>query len=191
MDLLMFFTQVFFWGAFIRRGMAARTGRRVAVRAGTGPVAKHSSAARYPALGGWIATAGFIVLGFGFAAGSPGSEIGQVVGLALTVLAVALSIWSLSVFRSWRLAAEIEEGHELATKGPFRFIRHPIYLALALNAAGIFLWRPSLLSAFAVVIVYISGEIRSRAEEQVLVDAFGDTYTEYVGRTKRFLPLVY
>lgn len=191
MDLLMPVAQMLFWGTFIRRGMAARAGKPVAARAGTGPVARHSSSARHPALGGWVATAGFIVLGFGFSAGSPGSQIGQVAGLALSVLAVALSIWSLSVFRSWRLAAEIEQGHELATQGPFRFIRHPIYLALALNAAGIFLWRPSVVSGLGVVIVYVSGEIRSRAEEQVLVDAFGETYIEYMSRTKRFLPRVY
>lgn len=190
-DLLMLVAQMLFWGTFIRRAMAARTGRRVATRAGTGPVATHPSAARHPAFGGWVATVGFIVLGFGLAAGTPASDIGQVGGLVLAVLALALSIWSLSVFRSWRLAAEVEEGHELATRGPFRLIRHPIYLALTLNAVGIFLWRPSVVSVFAVIIVYISGEIRSRAEEQVLVDAFGDTYTKYMSRTKRFIPFVY
>lgn len=191
MDLSMFVAQLFFWGTFIRRGIASRTGKPVATRAGAGPAAKRASAARHPAIGGWVATAGFVVLAFGFAVGSSGSDIGRAIGLALTVLAVALSIWSLSVFRSWRLAAEIDEGHELATQGPFRFIRHPIYLALTLNAAAILLWRPSLLSVLGVLVVYVSGEIRSRAEEGVLVDAFGDTYVEYMSRTKRFLPLVY
>src|ERR1700738_744762 len=44
-------------------------------------------------------------------------------GAGLLVLAVGLLIWSLRVFRSWRLLAELDRGHELCTDGPFRWVR--------------------------------------------------------------------
>src|SRR5260370_3374425 len=57
-------------------------------------------------------------------------------GALLLVLATLLLTWALWVFRSWRLPAEIDRGHELCTRGPFRWARHPIYLASDLLALG-------------------------------------------------------
>jgi protein-S-isoprenylcysteine O-methyltransferase Ste14 len=39
--------------------------------------------------------------------------------------------------------------------------------------------------------VFLSGDLRARAEEKVLLAAFGDRYREYAARVKRFVPGVY
>src|SRR5262245_14516333 len=49
---------------------------------------------------------------------------------ALVIVAGALLLGaSLYVFDSWRLLAQVDAGHRLCTRGPYRRLRHPIYLA--------------------------------------------------------------
>jgi protein-S-isoprenylcysteine O-methyltransferase Ste14 len=42
---------------------------------------------------------------------------------------------------------KIEPGHQLATNGPFRLVRHPIYLGVDLMVLGTALWIPARLAA--------------------------------------------
>ena len=111
-------------------------------------------------------------------------------GLAI-LLATLLVAWSLAVFRSWRLVASIEAGHELCTAGPFRSVRHPIYLGTVLLNLGTFLWIPTALVALGGFISAIAADRRARAEERLLEDAFGGAYRDYAARVKRFLPGLY
>ncbi len=105
--------------------------------------------------------------------------------------ATALAAWTLAVFRSWRLAARIEHGHELCTAGPFRRVRHPIYLAMDLLALGTWLWAPTAAVGLGVVLVALAGDLRARTEERLLHDTFGASYDRYRRQAKRFLPGVY
>jgi len=107
------------------------------------------------------------------------------------VLATALVVWALAVFRSWRLAARIEAGHELCTAGPFREVRHPIYLATLLLNVGTFLWIPTVLVALGGAICGIAADRRARAEERLLFEAFGSAYRDYASGVKRFVPGIY
>jgi protein-S-isoprenylcysteine O-methyltransferase Ste14 len=112
-------------------------------------------------------------------------------GGAIIMLATALVASALLVFRSWRLTARIEAGHELCTAGPFGLVRHPIYLATALLNLGTFLWIPTWLVAAGAVVSVAMAERRARAEERLLLAAFGDAYRDYAARVKRFLPGIY
>jgi protein-S-isoprenylcysteine O-methyltransferase Ste14 len=53
-------------------------------------------------------------------------------GVALLLAGGAVASWAISVFRSYKLRATLEAGHELCTDGPFRYVRHPLYLAFGL-----------------------------------------------------------
>jgi Isoprenylcysteine carboxyl methyltransferase (ICMT) family len=76
--------------------------------------------------------------------------------------------------------------------GVYRRIRHPMYLALVLYSIGQALvipnWvaGPSNLIAFAILF-----PLRVRAEERMMVEAFGDEYATYSARTKRLIPGVW
>ncbi|HEY0783154.1 MAG TPA: isoprenylcysteine carboxylmethyltransferase family protein [Thermoanaerobaculia bacterium] len=116
----------------------------------------------------------------------------QRLAAAIVLLAASgLSLWALAYFRSWRVRAELAADHELATGGPFRFVRHPIYLAMALLALGSFLWLPRPLVAFGALLVMAGCDVRARTEEKLLVATFGDRYREYMARVKRFVPGIY
>ena len=114
-----------------------------------------------------------------------------VLGGAVMLAAAGLLAWALLVFRSWRLLARIEKGHQLCTTGPFRLVRHPIYLAFTLLAVGTFLWVPTVLVLVGVVLVALTGDLRARAEERLLCDVFGDEYRAYQRRVARTVPGVY
>jgi protein-S-isoprenylcysteine O-methyltransferase Ste14 len=113
------------------------------------------------------------------------------VGSLVIVAGGALMSWSLTAFRSWRFRAKIDRDHQLATDGPFRFIRHPIYMGLNMLALGTAVWVPALLTWLAVAAMAVGGDLRARAEEKLLVTAFGGSYTEFMSRTSRFIPGLY
>jgi protein-S-isoprenylcysteine O-methyltransferase Ste14 len=78
--------------------------------------------------------------------------------------------------------------HTLITTGPYRWVRHPFYLVLAIGAAGF-----SLMTAhwfFAVVggTIFVLLAMRARKEETNLLKRFGDEYRDYVSRTGKFWP---
>ena len=112
-------------------------------------------------------------------------------GAALIVAGAAILAWALLVFRSWRLLARIEAGHQLCTTGPFRLVRHPIYLSLDLLALGTFLWMPAPLVLLGAILIAVSGDLRARGEERLLARVFGQAYRDYQGRVPRTLPGVY
>ncbi len=112
-------------------------------------------------------------------------------GAVIIILASALAAWSLFVFRSWRLEARIDVGHELCTRGPFGLVRHPIYLATDLLFLGTVVWLPTVTVALGAFVSFAAADLRARAEERLLLSVFGEAYQAYSGRVRRFVPGLY
>ena len=112
-------------------------------------------------------------------------------GVVLSSAGLALMGWSYLVFRSWRWRAEIDPGHQLMDDGPFKMVRHPIYLSFALFYIGSVFLLPYWIFLLHAVASFIAYDYRARTEEGVLLEAFGDDYRRYRDRTRRFLPGVY
>lgn len=76
----------------------------------------------------------------------------------------------------------------LVTKGPYRYSRNPIYIALALLYAGIAvvagLWWSLPLLVPVLVVLHWGVVLR---EERYLENRFGDAYRAYKSRTRRYL----
>ena len=113
------------------------------------------------------------------------------IGALIIVAADTLMMWSFTVLEAWRLAPKIEAGDERCTTGPYEFVRHPMYLAVDLLGVGSAVWVPTPIVALAVVLLVLGGELRARAEERVLLQAFGNRYRDYVRRVPRILPRIY
>lgn len=92
----------------------------------------------------------------------------------------------------WSVTLEVRENHRLISHGVYRRVRHPMYSALFLYSVGqafaVPNWvaGPSYLVSFGILVAF-----RIRAEEQMMVDTFGDDYLEYMAKTKRLLPRVW
>lgn len=108
--------------------------------------------------------------------------------IACQAAAGALMIWARLAFglRSFHATANPTEGG-LVTRGPYRFLRHPIYTAIVVFAVAGALSHPSL-SAVALALVILAGSLtRMIAEEHLLRVRYPD-YAEYASRTKRMIP---
>ena len=113
------------------------------------------------------------------------------VGLLLSVAGLVLMGWTYAIFKSWRWRAEISPGHQLITRGPFRRVRHPIYLSFTLFYLGAYFLLPYTVFLVHAVASFAAYDYRARTEEGVLLDAFGDDYRTYRARTSRFFPRLY
>jgi protein-S-isoprenylcysteine O-methyltransferase Ste14 len=82
------------------------------------------------------------------------------------------------------------EHHTLVVNGPYRFVRHPFYVALALwmTAFSFIAANWFLLGGGLAVLALLV--IRADAEEERLVARFGDAYKAYMTRTGRFWPKI-
>lgn len=110
-------------------------------------------------------------------------------GIALGVCAGSLLVWTLvTLGRNLTDTVVTRRAHSLVTRGPYRWIRHPFYVSIAVSvtanglaAANWFLLATGWLTVALLV-------VRTRKEEALLVARFGEAYRSYMERTGRFVP---
>ncbi|MHC5109012.1 MAG: isoprenylcysteine carboxylmethyltransferase family protein [Planctomycetota bacterium] len=113
------------------------------------------------------------------------------VGVGAGLLAAALMFW---VFRS--LGTNLTDTvvtrakHTLVTNGPYRWVRHPFYVAFSLAVVGNSLVTANWFLALTALLPFVLVMIRTSTEEAKLIERFGDDYRAYMVRTGRFLPSV-
>ena len=109
----------------------------------------------------------------------PGEPVWPTGGLVLVTLAACLSCASLATLGRWFGVRPALRG--LATDGPYRLVRHPIYLAYFLADIGYNMQEWNVGTALMVLAGWLSVLYRIRAEERILSSAPGwPTYTARV-----------
>jgi methyltransferase len=108
--------------------------------------------------------------------------------LALLAAAIALRGWVMRALGAgWNVRGRVPAALRVVDSGPYRFIRHPNYVAVTLEMAALPLAAPAPLSALllsaANVLVLLP---RVRGEERLLAAVPG--YSERMGGKPRFLP---
>ena len=90
---------------------------------------------------------------------------------------------------AWSFVPKADQGTGLVTTGPYRLVRHPIYLGLALLAMGKALafgnWPAFMIVLSGIVPTFVW---RARAEEALLSRTFGERYALYRKGTKMIIP---
>ncbi len=82
------------------------------------------------------------------------------------------------------------EARRLVTSGPYRVIRHPLYMAEQIAVIGIFLQFLSWQAALVLVVHFVFQIRRMLNEERVLTETFPE-YRDYAARTARLIPGVW
>ena len=196
-DLLVYVAHALYWGSFGLTRWFIQRSANYSPSGASDPAASKSETAPYSRALLAIHSLAFGAMYFGLAAAvlpnrGPVFFTGQrVVATFIIALGAWISCWALLYFGSWRFRARLDEGHKLATGGPFKFVRHPIYLGLNLLALGTAVWVPTPIVWASLLLMFIGGDLRARTEEQLLARAFGATYSEYCKNTRRFLPGIY
>lgn len=90
---------------------------------------------------------------------------------------------------NWSSALEVREEHRLITTGAYRYVRHPMYAAMWLQAAGQALmienWVGGALVVPAIALLYF---LRVPKEERMMAVEFGEAWRAYAARTGRVIP---
>ncbi len=81
--------------------------------------------------------------------------------------------------------------HKVIDKGPYHYIRHPMYAGGLLSVLGIGMALQSWPGMLVIVVVPGLGwGNRIRIEERFLSAELGNDYVEYMKRTKRLIPFL-
>ena len=116
----------------------------------------------------------------------------NIIGLGLFSTGIAIRIVAkrtLGKYYSYGLKTLPE--HKLIKHGIYKYIRHPIYLAMFMYGPAI----PLIFSSFYGFLVML-GLIpctlyRIKIEEKMLIEKFGDEYLEYMRHSKKLIPYIY
>jgi protein-S-isoprenylcysteine O-methyltransferase Ste14 len=109
--------------------------------------------------------------------------------VVVTILGLLFAVWArLTLGSNWSGTVTIKAGHQLIRRGPYSWIRHPIYTGMlaALLATAITQGLLSGLVGFAFV--FLALYRKARREEKFLAQEFGEGFTEHRQHTGMFLP---
>src|SRR5262249_27246087 len=110
-------------------------------------------------------------------------------GLALVIGGYARTLWTYAVMGSaWGIGIKPDAKTNLVTTGPFRFVRHPIYVFQILMLIGVFFLLPTILSLGILIVHFTCVLFKSADEEAHLLAAFGDDYRKYRSHTGKLFP---
>lgn len=138
-----------------------------------------------------------VTLGLAILSKAPGASIWSLrtdgvvwVGGGILIAGLVVHVWSTVTLArgEWR---RTPTSTALVTDGPFRYVRHPIYLAGILMLLGVRLLYPSWQATDLVLPVGLLAYFHLaviRVEEPGLRRRFGASYDEYCARVPRWLP---
>jgi protein-S-isoprenylcysteine O-methyltransferase Ste14 len=90
---------------------------------------------------------------------------------------------------NWSPTLEIREKHELITRGIYGVIRHPMYASQILWSVAQILLLQNWIAGFASLAVFIPFYfMRVKAEEQLMLEQFGDQYRSYMQKVGAVFP---
>lgn len=117
----------------------------------------------------------------------------QMFGLGLYMIGLALRYVSrIYLGRYFSRHVRIQTDHQLVIIGPYRILRHPLYVGLLLLVVGVPLYIGNWLTfACAIIIMSLLLNKRMIHEEHMLELKFGIAYSNYLKKSYRFIPYIY
>ncbi|MDE1919757.1 MAG: isoprenylcysteine carboxylmethyltransferase family protein [Patescibacteria group bacterium] len=148
------------------------------------PRARARGAAAYAAtMVGSFAIASFLFL----PAATASVPLFAIAALCIT-LGSALSLYTLIYLgRSFAL---LPSARRLVTDGPYRFVRHPLYLFEEIAVLGVMIQFAQPWSLIVMLVHAVAQFARMHYEERALTEAFPE-YAAYAARTARLIPGLY
>jgi protein-S-isoprenylcysteine O-methyltransferase Ste14 len=139
---------------------------------------------------GLVALAGTFILNVvGFLPVEPStSTLNLLLSSGVVIAGTTFAVWSLAILgRCFGLFPEVRG---LVLRGPYRLVRHPVYLGEIIASAGILIARPHLLT-LGLLAAFIAFQYwRTIFEERALASAFPSVYLAYRVRVPRLFPLL-
>lgn len=105
---------------------------------------------------------------------------------------VALGLWAIISMRidNFNITPAVKQNAKLVIRGPYKYIRHPMYTSLWLLFIPLVINYYSPLRLLLLVIFIVDLVAKAYFEEGLLSKKFAE-YDEYKGKSKRFIPFVF
>lgn len=92
---------------------------------------------------------------------------------------------------AWRVLYQAQRTHQVASDGPYTFLRHPQYAGFIMIMLGFLVQWPTLIILIMFPLL-VSMYVRlARKEEIESLAEFGETYEKYAAQTPAFLPRLF
>jgi protein-S-isoprenylcysteine O-methyltransferase Ste14 len=119
------------------------------------------------------------------------SRAARTAGLVVVTLGAAGALWCVLVFAVLGKGTPLplDPPRRLVVRGPYRFVRNPMYLAAAAALLGAALYYASaVLAAYAAGFLLLAHAFVVAYEEPTLRRSFGDAYDRYCTSVRRWRP---
>jgi protein-S-isoprenylcysteine O-methyltransferase Ste14 len=114
---------------------------------------------------------------------------GMTAGVLLMIAGYAGTLWCYAAMgEHWRIGADRRRKGTLVTVGPYRGVRHPIYLFQIVMLAAVVILLPAGLPVVLWVLHVICVVIKARDEETHLLESHREEYRSYMAQTGMLLP---
>lgn len=105
-------------------------------------------------------------------------------GLLLFVTGISVILWGMYSLRKMVFVPE----NKLIVKGPYKFVRHPMYFGGIIGAVGIAIFAGSLAGVlYSIILAFVLSRIAD-AEEMDLIARFGQEYIRYGKKVPKLFP---
>lgn len=111
-------------------------------------------------------------------------------GILLMAFGMTLRIWAIRHLNKYFTATvRIAEDHRLVKTGPYAIVRHPSYLGAYFAIVGSAVFLNTIVGTIAAAtLMAIAYKYRIDAEEKVLINEFGEEYSDYIRSTPAVIP---
>jgi protein-S-isoprenylcysteine O-methyltransferase Ste14 len=139
----------------------------------------------------WVILAAFVLSrrrAVPFAGGATMWHATETLGIVADVIAgigLFVALWArASLGTNWSADVVFKERHELIERGPYRFVRHPIYTGVLLMLFGTVILSGRLMGLILLGISIVGLSVKARREERLLTRRFPEAYRRYRAKVK-------
>jgi protein-S-isoprenylcysteine O-methyltransferase Ste14 len=118
-------------------------------------------------------------------------EVAKPLGMAVVAAGMAVALWAAAYIKEAFLGEVEPRLDGLVQSGPYRFVRHPVYLGITIALVGVTVALRSWPGMLGALLLFLPSEIyRAGLEERALSRRFGSEWKDYAARTGFILPRI-
>ena len=122
---------------------------------------------------------------------TPQTDQLQMIAAIVCVCGLFITLWARwTLAGNWSSDVTFKKDHELIKKGPYRFVRHPIYTGLLIMSVAVALEYGRLRCWLGPVAWGIGLWIKLNQEEALLLQHFPNEYPAYRRQVKALVPFI-